>query len=248
MKAIVLSCDRYHKITNHMIATYQHLWPSNQLKFLIPYNEKYPKFLEDKWREKVEFVKTPVEFKKTMDGLLKNIDDDEWIYWCTDDSYLVDLNEEAANNTYDFVTNIQDSSIYSVIFFQGAYDREHNTFDRNDFINHNGYKFLRKKKITYQWQHQFCRAKVIKKMFECLDEPTYAKEMDFMQKEEKSKKFWDMINEGKWYVSEHNSVIMGEPTSRSKLTRNGLESFERYNLEAPLEEFDVDNNIVIFKK
>jgi len=72
MKAVVLSCDRYHKITNHMITTYQHLWPSNQLKFLIPYNEKYPKFLEDKWGEKVEFVKTPVEFKKCYNSLLSS--------------------------------------------------------------------------------------------------------------------------------------------------------------------------------
>ena len=42
MKAIVLTCDKYHKITNHMITTYQDLWPSNKLKFVIPYNEKQP--------------------------------------------------------------------------------------------------------------------------------------------------------------------------------------------------------------
>ena len=74
MKAIVLSCDRYHKITNHMITTYQHLWPSNKLKFVIPYNEKYPQFLEDNWGDKVEFIKTPVEFKETIDGLLEDVD------------------------------------------------------------------------------------------------------------------------------------------------------------------------------
>jgi hypothetical protein len=245
MKAIVLSCDRYHKITDHMITTYQDLWPSNQLKFLIPYNEKYPKFLEDKWGEKVEFVKTPVEFKETINGLLKNVDDDEWVYWATDDSYLVDLNEEAANNTYDFVTNIQDDSIYSVIFYYGIYDKANNIVDRNDFIIHNEYKFLRKKKITYQWQHQFCRAKVIKKMFECFDEPDYPKEMDHMLKESSSDKFWNMTNIGKWYVTERNSVIMAEPTSRGNLTKNGLESFKKYKLEAPLDEFEVGDRIII---
>jgi hypothetical protein len=207
MKAIVLSCDRYHKITNHMITTYQDLWPSNKLKFVIPYNEKYPQFLEDNWGDKVEFIKTPVEFKETINGLLKDVDDDEWIFWATDDSYLVDLDEDRANNAYDFVSS-----------------------------------------ITYQWQHQFCRAKVIKKMFDCLDEPDYPKQMDYMQKESSSDSFWDMINVGKWYVCEHNSVIMAEPTSRGKLTRNGVESFEKYNLEVPTDEFEIDRDVVIFKQ
>ena len=71
MKAIVLTCDKYHKITDHMITTYQHLWPSNKLKFVIPYNEKYPQFLEDKWGDKVEFVKPPVEF--IMEHMIENI-------------------------------------------------------------------------------------------------------------------------------------------------------------------------------
>ena len=248
MKAIVLSCDRYHKITNHMITTYQDLWPSNKLKFVIPYNEKYPQFLEDNWGDKVEFIKTPVEFKETINGLLKDVDDDEWIFWATDDSYLVDLDEDRANNAYDFVSSITDDSIYSVIFYNGVYDTEHKTIDENDYIVHNGYKFLRKKRITYQWQHQFCRAKVIKKMFDCLDEPDYPKQMDYMQKESSSDSFWDMINVGKWYVCEHNSVIMAEPTSRGKLPRNGVESFEKYNLEVPTDEFEIDRDVVIFKQ
>ena len=155
MKAIVLTCDKYHIMTNLMITTYQHLWPSNKLKFVIPYNEKYPQFLEDNWGDKVEFVKTPVEFKETIYGLLEHVDDEEFVYWATDDSYLVDLDEDSVNNVYDFVTNTEDDSIYSVIFYNGAYDREHKTFDENDYIIHNGYKLLRKKKITYQWQHQF---------------------------------------------------------------------------------------------
>ena len=161
---------------------------------------------------------------------------------------MVDLDEASVNNAYDFVINTKDDSIYSVIFYNGAYDREHKTFDENDYIIHNGYKLLRKKKITYQWQHQFCRAKVIRKMFDCLDEPDYPKQMDYMQKESKSDSFWNMINIAKWYVCEHNSVIMAEPTSRGKLTQNGAESFERYKLEVPTDEFEINRNAVIFKQ
>jgi len=69
-----------------------------------------------------------------------------------------------------------------------------------------------------------------------------------MQKESSSDSFWNMINIGKWYVCEHNSVIMGEPTSRGKLTLNGAESFEQYNLEVPTNEFEINKNAVIFKQ
>lgn len=247
MKAIVLTCDRYHPITNHMIKTYQELWPTNELTFLIPWNEVFPQFLKDTWGDKVEFVQTPVEFKPTISGLLDNIGDDEWIYWATDDSYLVDIDQNVANNAYDFAKNTTDSSIYSVIFYNGQYDTEHRTINKDEFISHNDFKLLRKNRITYQWQHQFCRSKVIKKMFDCLDEPTFPKEMDHMQKEEKSKAFWNMIHEGKWYVSEHNAVIMAEPTSRGKLTRNGIESFIQYGIQPPTDTFEV-SDAVIFKQ
>lgn len=253
IKAIVLSCDKYHKITDHMIETYQKLWPTNKLKFLIPWNEIYPQFLEDKWKEKIELIKTPVEFKPTIEGLLENTDEDEWVYWCTDDSYLVDIDEDAANTTLDFINNFItkdksfNNSIYSVIFYNGQYDSVHKTFNKEECLNYKGYNFFKKNKITYQWQHQFCKSKVIKRMFDCLDEPEFAKQMDHMQKEEKSKKFWSMIEEGDWYVIENNSVIMGEPTSRGKLTKNGFESFKQYNLTPPIEEFEV-GDAVIFKQ
>ena len=70
MKAIVLTCDRYHEITNHMLKTYQELWPTNNLIFRIPWNNNFPKFIADEWGDKVEFVKTPVEFKPTIYGLI----------------------------------------------------------------------------------------------------------------------------------------------------------------------------------
>tara|TARA_B100001778_G_C18559155_1_gene616914 strand:+ start:216 stop:962 length:747 start_codon:yes stop_codon:yes gene_type:complete len=248
MKAIVLTCDKYHRITDLMLETYQSLWSSNQLTFLIPWNDIFPTYIKEKWGDKVEFIQTPVEFKPTINNLLDAVgNDDEWVYWCTDDSYLVDIDEEAANATYDFAVNAADPSIYSVMFYNGQYDRAHRTFDANDFIKHNDYTFVRKNKITYQWQHQFCRAKVIRRMFDCLDEPEFPKQMDHMQKEEKSQHFWNMITEGKWYILDQNAVIMAEPTSRGMLTQNSVDTFTKYGLELPTDQFDV-GEAVIYKQ
>src|SRR5947207_7291583 len=37
MKAIVLTCDRFRAITEHMIRQYETLWPDHPLVFLVPY-------------------------------------------------------------------------------------------------------------------------------------------------------------------------------------------------------------------
>ena len=240
MKAIVLTCDRYHEITNHMLKTYQELWTTNNLIFRIPWNNNFPKFIADEWGDKVEFVKTPVEFKPTIEGLLSDIEDDEWIYWATDDSYLVEINQQAADLVREFVEVNTNDNIWSVIFYNGQYDISHRTVNFNEYLQYKGLKLCHKNKITYQWQHQFCRSKVIKTMFDCLDEPEFPKQMDHMQKEEKSKSFWNLIEKGMWLVTENNSVVMAEPTTRGKLTKNGYESFKNYGLEIP-SQFEVSD-------
>src|SRR6266704_2857588 len=39
IRAIVLTCDRYHVITRHMIYHYDRLWPNHPFVFHIPYQE-----------------------------------------------------------------------------------------------------------------------------------------------------------------------------------------------------------------
>jgi len=243
MKAIVLSCDKYHKIANHMVHTYQKLWPSNPFIFVIPYNDIYPQFIKDKWKDKVELVKTSIKFKQTINNLLKNIDDEEWIYWATDDRYVIDIDENVATNTYEFIKTL-DKSIYTVCLYNGQYDRDYRIADKSDCLEYNGYKFFRKTKITYQWHHQFCRSKVIKKMFDCIDEPLSAKQMDRLLKTEKAKSFWELTNEGKWYMVENNSIIMGESTSRGDITSNCEESFKEYGLSIP-SDFEISPHSII---
>ena len=116
MKAIVLSCDKYHPITNHMILTYEKLQPSNKLTYRIPWNNKYPQDIVDTFGDKVEPINTPLEFKKTIFGLIEDLDDEEWIFWCSDDTYLVDINEEEATKTLEFVKSLKNSEICGVTF------------------------------------------------------------------------------------------------------------------------------------
>ena len=184
---------------------------ANKLKFVIPYNEKYPQFLEDNWGDKVELIKTPVEFKKTIEVLTEDLENDEWIFWASDDVYPIELNSEKADVVVDCIENVDDDAILSISFTKWE-DDFYNTYE--DQIQYKDLKFVRRKSIKYQWQHHFWRVGVLKIMFECLDEPKVAKDMDHMQKEEKSKRFFNLINEGKWYMLDHNIGIFGESTAR----------------------------------
>jgi hypothetical protein len=215
-----------------MITMYDKTWPDNPFVFRVPWNEIYPEFIKDKWGDKVELIKTPVEFKKTIDGLTEDLDGDEWIYWACDDVYPIEIEPERCNIVADWVRNIDDNSILSVSFINWENDLENNPVDE---VEYDGLRFVRKKSVTNQWQHHFWRVKVLKTMFDCLDEPKdLAKEMDYMQKEEKSQKFWDLIGEGKWYMLDHNAAIFGESTARGfNMLLNCAGSFYENNLEIP---------------
>src|SRR5438874_7130139 len=86
IKAIVLTCDRYRAITQHLIVQYERLWPDHPFVFHIPYQE-----LRGVESERIKYFTSPSDIKGTVLHLLADIDDDEWIYWCVDDKYPIQL-------------------------------------------------------------------------------------------------------------------------------------------------------------
>ncbi len=245
MKSIVLSCDKYHPMTNHMILTYQKLWPSNDFQFLVPWNDEKPKWMEEKYgKDKVNLVNTPIEFKKTISGLLDGVDDNEWIFWASDDTYLMNIIEEKANKTHSFVESIEDNNIIGVTF---GYIRAvpHNS-NPNNFILYEDLKFIKRTYLTNQWAHQYWRAGVLKYMFDCMEEaPKYeAKAMDGMLSS--NNKFWDILERGDMYTLNHNVAIWGESTIRGKMAKSCVDSFNNYGLKIP-ENFELTKQSKYFE-
>ncbi len=86
IKAIVLSCDRYRPIAEHMMLQYERLWPEHPFVFHIPYQN-----LAGQESERTRYFETPEEIRPTVLQLLAGIDDEEWVYWCVDDKYPIQL-------------------------------------------------------------------------------------------------------------------------------------------------------------
>jgi len=235
MKAIVLTCDKYIKFADHMIYTYQKLWSSNPFTFRVPYGD-YPENLA-KYGDKVELI--PMDCSKIKDtvlNLLKDLPDEEWIYWCMDDRYLIRIQEEAANDIYNFVINNADSDLIAVLFVR---NRKGGYFKSDKFIQE-GVKILTPKKqvvlretvfsqadtLPDVWSHQFMKVKALRRIFESFpDRPFVAKEMD-------SFKHTKLVGERQLIV-ENNIAVYGESTSRGEITENCAASFKRWGMELP---------------
>jgi hypothetical protein len=235
MKAITLTCDKYIKLVDHMIFTYEKVWPSHPFTFRVPH-EDYPEFLVEKYQDKIELIQLKdgkiKSIKETLLTSIQDLDDQEWIYWCMDDGYLIQLREKEANDIYQTVIGITDPTVCAVRLMRCRARL------KDKFIKKGGEIFTKLGQelleIIYTdtnelcdiWEHQFVRVKLLRNLFESFpDRPFKAKEMDTFP-----------LTKGygeKCYIPAKNLVVFGESTSRGELTENCVASFKKWGLEIP---------------
>lgn len=228
MKAIVLTCDKYHAFTDHMMHCYRHLWPENPFIFHVPY-QQYPEHLKEKYGEKIRLIQSAPEIKSTMETLLKTTDAEEWVYWCMDDRYPVGLDTERVSAINRWVTGMDDEAVSGILFtypmskFTANYVDKHSAIsdrEKNRYVELIGYSHL--------WYHQFMRAKVLAHFTDHLPSVmSNAKQMDAIKNE------LTMAGHGKRYVAEKRAASFGESTNRGKITLNCLNSMKEYGLDVP---------------
>lgn len=238
MLAVVLTYDKYIKLTDHMIQSYETKWPSHPFTFRVPYNNHYPKFLKRKYEEKVEIIKAPEAIKATVLKLLEGIKDEEWIYWCIDDKYLIDIEESGAKDIYQWIKSIEKSSIDGISFVR-ARNLTNNALTGEKYINNHGRILHRRKDYSQIWLHQFLKAKILRYLFNSMPEDIgNAKKMDYLINNEIK-----LPKEHKLYVTTKNMAVLGESTTRGKLTKNCVQSFRKNGMKLP-EGFDLSQNSI----
>lgn len=240
MKAIVLTYDKYHPLTKHMILKYQELWPSNPFTFRVPY-QKYPKHIKERFGDKVELIESPKGIKQTVLKLIKDLPDNEWVYWCIDDKYLINIKNEEANRFYKMVLSLNDPKICGISFARSRkFLKTAHLRGLNKNLSQKGKDiFLERKDYQQIWLHQFLRVKVLKHLFNQFPNENFiAKEMDYFKDNLK------LPNNQKLLVSEKNYVIFGESTSRGMLTQNCVHSLNQLKLKPP-KEFAISGKKII---
>jgi hypothetical protein len=223
MKAIVLTCDRYRAITQHMILQYERLWPDHPFIFRIPYQN-----LRDPDPNRGEFVETSPEIPATVLQLLADVDDEEVVYWCADDKYPIQL---VTDKIARLMTHICESPNMSGLLFcrcRATLDRPDLALYPQEWTTPFG-EILLERRAWYQiWIHQFLKAKVLRYFFSNMPEHILgAKSMDDL-KENIVK-----LADHRLFVTRENFAVFGESTQDGRLTRNCYESMRDNNIEVP---------------
>ena len=234
MKAIVLTFDMNHPITDHMIQTYQAIWPSHPFVFRVPY-QVFPRPLKHKYQDKVELIETPRDIKRTVLSLIADLVDSDWIYWCIDDKFLLKINEEKANDCYEWITHIDHDRIQGATFCRARrLLREENldmaTWQRTPA----GQVYVRRKNYYQFWIHQFMRVGVLRTLFQTFpDHPFHAKAMDAFTGQEPGMRVMEFSVDQEMYVSTENCASFGESMHSGALTKLCRDSMLRHSIEVP---------------
>ena len=246
MKAVVLTCDRYHAFTGHMISSYNELWPQHPFKFLIPY-QTYPSALAEKHGPMAEFVPSPKSIMGTFHALLDHLpDDDEWIYWCIDDKYPIWIDTSVANDLLHWLPAASNTVSGVLMCRCRGLNHSANLLPWRGTKTPGGVSLLRRRNILQIWIHQFVRVKTIRWLCKNFPDRDFsAKEMDHFLSP--NGHILEFPKEMHLYVTKYNYCIFGESTSRGKITRNCLQSFHRTGLPSP--EFQVlDQDIIMGRR
>jgi hypothetical protein len=223
MKAIILTCDRYRAVTEHMIYKYQELWPDHPFVFRIPYQE-----LGGPATTTSEFIQTPPDIRETVLQSIAAFDDEEWIYWCVDDKYPIQLVLEKIRQ---FMTDLSHWDDMSGLLFcrcKALLRRPDETLYPKEWRNSSGDIYFERKAWNQIWIHQFLKVKVLRYLFSQMPvEIGSAKQMDHFLGE------IPKPAELKLYVTKDNFAVFGESTHKGTLNQNCYESIVKTEIELP---------------
>ena len=239
MKAIVLTCDKYHPVADNMIECYQRLWPDNPFTFHIPYQNSYNWF--GKYGNKVKCIRTDVQFKTTVLSLLDGLNDEEWVYWCPDDRYPIWLDVAAHCQIYEWILSLS-RSVSGVLLLCPPKLKNPNNVDKKDIIRDFQKRvYVRRKNYRQIFLHQFIRVKVLRTLFGSFpDVLNQAKEMDYRKNE------LSIPPKQRLYVGTKAVSSFGESTARGKLTLNMVDELKRKGLSIPVD-FKISDKEIIYR-
>ncbi len=223
MKAIVLTCDSYRPLTEHMILQYERLWPDHPFVFRIPYQS-----LRGPDSERHEYIKAPGGIPPSVLQLIADVDDEEMIYWCADDKYPVQLVTDKITGLMSYACQSPDIGGLMFCRCRVTLERPDLALYSREWVTPLG-EILLERRAWYQiWIHQFLRAKVLRYFFsEMPDYIASAKAMDTLKN--------DIVKlaDHRLFVTKENFAVFGESTQHGRLTRNCYESIRNTNIQVP---------------
>ncbi len=220
--AIVLTCQRYAPLTEHMIDTYDEVWPDHPFLFRLP-DGTAMREVAARRPNVVELVATAEgeargRFRAAVLGLLADLHDDAWVYWCIDDKYPIWLDLPVVRCIAGALET-QPMAVAGLSFARRS-SRKWGDSGRHRLGD---LTFQRRPDYKRIWLHQFLRVKLLRGLFEGFPEViSSAKEMDALHPQRM------LPPDQARYEIDLNAAVFGESTHRGLITANCAESLRRH--------------------
>lgn len=206
-----------------MIFKYDQLWPDHPFVFRIPCQE-----LGGNSTDRREYVKTPSAIRATALQLIADLDDDEWIYWCVDDKYPIELVLPKIRAFLAGIPELADASGLLFCRSKALLRRADETLFPGERQSSTGEILLERRGWNQIWIHQFLRVKVVRYLFsEMPEQIASAKLMDHLKDE--IPKPADL----RLFVTKENFAVFGESTHKGTINQNCYDSIVKTNIELP---------------
>ncbi len=206
-----------------MILKYEELWPDHPLVFRIPYQQ-----LGGRATARSEYVKTSPNIRETVLQLIADLDEDDWIYWCVDDKYLIQFVLEKINQLMTDAIGSPDISGLLFCRCKALLKKPDETLYPKEWRSSFGDVYLERKGWHQIWIHQLLRVKVLRHLFSHMPkEIASAKLMDRL-KDDVPK-----LSEHRLFVTKENFAVFGESTHKGTLNQNCYESIRKTDINLP---------------
>jgi hypothetical protein len=236
MRALVLTYDRCRPITEHMLKTYSAFWPGNPFVFRIPYQENHQL---NAYGQRFEFVRCGRSVFETMATLFGDLSDEDWVYWCMDDKFLLNIDQEAASYFAGWLHEGSRLPIDGLSFCRARHLWHYPTVSATPVATTpRGDPLLRRFNYNNIWLHQFLRIRALRSLFEIFPQNIQIRDMDILTRQGT---YAVKVPEVQiMYVTEKNFVAFGESTVAGKITQGCLSSMRRLCIQKPYN-FETEN-------
>jgi len=220
-----------------MLKTYAVHWPENRLLFRVPYQKNQEL---EAYGQRVELVQTNRRISETVAALIEGLPDDEWIYWCIDDKFVIALDADIASYLANWVTEITDPAECGLSFCRArALLQAPAISDTPLPQTAQGESLLPRDNFNNIWLHQFLRVRILRSLFSSFPATDFkAIEMDSFTRQGPNP--LKLPDGDIMYVTERNHVVLGESTVGGHLTRGCLQSMRELSTSVP-EDFELED-------
>jgi len=219
-----MTFDRNRALTDHMIFKYAKLWPDHPFQFRVPYQELGPSPAS----ERIEYRRTPAGIKETMLTLLKDLPDDELIYWCIDDKYPIRLDVPRIARIYEWLSSERATEVSGLLYCRCRHMWDERYLTGETISDPSGNEYLERANYAQIWVHQFLRAGVIRRLFE-----SFREVIDYPRRMDRMKDVLSKPADHRLFVSRRNLAAFGESAEWGVLTLNCRRSLAANGLPAP---------------